>query len=110
MASAQGKGRVAIHSGERFENEDSGVVKLTAGDGWRIVLNAAKHSVEISAADETKVITFDAVGPDTILVRDGGGRTVLSFKRTNAALYVGAAGNEGDVVIFETIPAPNGFS
>jgi hypothetical protein len=101
VSSAEGKGRVAIHSGERLENEDSGVVKLTAGDGWKIVLNASKHSVEISAADETKIITLDAVSPDTILVRDGGGRTVLSFKRTNAALYVGAAGNEGDVVLFD---------
>src|SRR5687767_12570681 len=64
VSSAEGKSRVAIHSGERLENEDSGVVKLTAGDGWKIVLNASKHSVEISAADETKIITLDAVSPD----------------------------------------------
>jgi hypothetical protein len=101
IASAQGKRRVSIHSGERMENEDSGVLDLKAADDWTIVLNAAKHAAHIGAADGTKVIGLDAVNQDTILVRDAGGRTVLSFKRANAALYVGATGNEGDVVVLD---------
>jgi hypothetical protein len=101
ISGAEGKRRVNIHSGEALENEDSGVVELTAGDDWSIVLNAAKHSVEISAADGTKVIAFDAIGQNTILVSDVEGRAVLSFKRSNAALYIGATDNEGDVILLD---------
>jgi hypothetical protein len=102
IASAQGKGRVGIHSGERLENEDSGVIELTASDDWRIVLNAAKRSLQIAGPDGTAAVTLDAVGENTILARDAAGRVVLSFKRSNAALYVGASENEGDVVLIDS--------
>src|SRR4029453_1682863 len=34
-----------------------------------------------------------------LVAGDGGGRDVLQFAADNAALYVGASGNEGDIVV-----------
>src|SRR5215831_16719353 len=106
-----GKRRVAIVDGDDLTGEDGGIITLTASTDSEsptspdsappsaLVLNASGRSLEISAADGTKVLRLTAAGSTPIEVRDAAGRQVFLFDSAHAALYIGAKGNEGDLIV-----------
>jgi hypothetical protein len=109
MASAQGKPRVVITGGDPWENQDGGIIELTTdspamtseGPSAAIVLNASERALAISAPDGTKILRLSALDQNAVEVRDSKGRRILALNHGNANLYLGAKGNEGDLVLID---------
>jgi hypothetical protein len=113
IVNTQGQYRVRIVDGDEWSGEDGGTITLNAStdstspmpDGSpppsAIVLNATERLVQVAAEDGTQVIRMSAAGPNPLEIRDPAGRRILTFDSAHAALYVGAKGNEGDLVVVD---------
>jgi hypothetical protein len=116
VANAQGEYRAIVAPGDPEQNQDGGLIRLTASTDSQqpppaggpppsaIVLSASDRSITIRGKSGKPVVTLDGSQRDVAIegvlrVRDGSGREVLRFESANAALYVGASQNEGDVIV-----------
>jgi len=113
IVNAQGQYRVRVFDGDEWSGEDGGTIVLDASSDSlppvpggdpptsAIVLNAAERLVQIADEDGTHVVRLSAAGSNPLEIRDAAGRSILTFDSLHAALYVGAKGNEGDLVVVD---------
>jgi hypothetical protein len=109
MVNGSGQQRVIVTNGDPVESQDGGMIELSTappegssgGASSAILLNASERALTLLAADGTKVLTLSGIDQNALEVHDSAGRAVLAFKPGNAALYLGAKGNEGDVVVLD---------
>jgi hypothetical protein len=112
LVNGQGKIRATIADGDPLANQGGGIIALTAstdtptatswgGPATAIVLNASERALTISAGDGTPIVKLSALGQNAIEIRDAEGQRIFACRTGNAALYLGAQGNEGDLVVVD---------